>query len=54
MKYEKGLDERFDFIEEFDEKQAARGVEKEEISVEVDMSEVGKNRSVNKLNHKGR
>lgn len=54
MKYEKGLDERFDFIEVYDAKQAARGVEKEEISVEVDMSEVGKNRSVNKLNYKGR
>ena len=54
MKYEKGLDERFDFIEEFDEKQAARGVEKEEIPVEVDMSDVGKNRSGDKSKDKGR
>lgn len=54
MKYEKGLDKRFDFIEEFDEKQAARGVEKEEIPVEVDMSDVGKNRSGDKSKDKGR
>lgn len=54
MTYEKGLDKRFDFIEEFDEKQAARGVEKEKISVEVDMSDVGKNRSGDKSKDKGR
>lgn len=54
MKYEKGLDKRFDFIEEFDEKQAARGVEKEEIPVEVDMSDVGKNRFGDKSKDKGR
>ena len=54
MKYEKGLDKRFDFIEAYDAKQAAKGVTKEDLPVELDMSEVGKKRSVDKSKYTGR
>ncbi len=54
MKYEKGMDERFDFIEAYDAKQAAKDVAKEDMPVELDMSEVGKKRSGDKSKDKGR
>ena len=54
MKYEKGLDKRFDFIEAYDAKQAGKDVVKEDISVELDMSEVGMKRSGDKSKDTGR
>ena len=54
MTYEKGLDGWFDFIEAYDAKQAAKDVVKEDMPVELDMSEVGKKRSVDKSKDTGR
>ena len=52
IKYEKGLDKRFDFIEAYDAKQAAKVVAKEDVPFELDMSEVGKKRSNSKSKDK--